>query len=120
PMTLHVTVPRAAVIIELGSLAVSAVIFAYVKWGNCPLHNTPAIGILYMIVNAIGLAMLNTWASQPTTESLGRLSWVTIVIFICSMIVPTTPRKMLAGTLIAASMDPLGVWFAHLRGVPVP
>ena len=27
---------------------------------------------------------------------------------------------MLAGTLVAASMDPLGVWFAHLRGVPVP
>ena len=36
------------------------------------------------------------------------------------MIVPTTPRKMLAASLVAASMDPLGVWIAHLRGVPVP
>ena len=36
------------------------------------------------------------------------------------MIVPTTPRKMLAASLVAASMDPLGVWIAHLRGLPVP
>ena len=37
-----------------------------------------------------------------------------------SMIVPTSPRKMLAASLVAASMDPLGVWIAHLRGLPVP
>ena len=48
------------------------------------------------------------------------LSWITIVILVSSMIVPTTPRKMLAASLVAASMDPLGVWVAHLRGVPVP
>src|SRR6202040_3414968 len=35
-------------------------------------------------------------------------------------IVPATPRRMLAASLVAASMDPLGVWVAHLRGVAVP
>ena len=71
-------------------------------------------------VNAFGVAMLNTWVREPTMDSMGRLSWITIVIFISSMIVPTSPQRMLAGTLVAASMDPLGVWFAHLRGMPVP
>ena len=36
------------------------------------------------------------------------------------MIAPVSPGRMLAVSLVAASMDPLGVWFAHLRGVPVP
>ena len=36
------------------------------------------------------------------------------------MIMPSTPNKMLAASLAAASMDPLGVWIAHLRGFPVP
>jgi serine/threonine protein kinase len=120
PLTMHVTPPPSALVIELISLAASAAILAYVKWGSCELHSTPVIGIVYMIVNAFGVAMLNTWARSPTEDSLGRLSWITIVIFISSMIVPTSPRRMLAGTLVAASMDPLGVWFAHLRGVPVP
>jgi serine/threonine protein kinase len=120
PLTMNITVPRAGLAINLIALMASAAILIYVKWGNCALHSTPTVGIVYMIVNAFAVAMLNTWAQQPTVDSLGRLSWITIVIFVCSMIVPTSPRRMLAGTLVAASMDPLGVWFAHLRGIPVP
>jgi serine/threonine-protein kinase len=51
---------------------------------------------------------------------MGHVSWNTIVILVGSMILPTTPRKMLLTSLAAASMDPLGVWLAHLRGLPVP
>jgi hypothetical protein len=36
------------------------------------------------------------------------------------MIMPTTPRKMLVTSMAAATMDPLAVWVAHLRGIPVP
>ena len=36
------------------------------------------------------------------------------------MIVPTTPRKMLVACLVAASMDPLAVGMANLRGVAAP
>jgi eukaryotic-like serine/threonine-protein kinase len=50
----------------------------------------------------------------------GYVSWMTIVILVGSMILPTTPRKMLAAALFSASMDPLGVWVAHLRGLAVP
>jgi len=73
-----------------------------------------------MILNAILVAMVNTWVTAPTVETLGRLSWTTIIILISAMIVPSTPRKMLAASLAAASMEPLGVWIAHLRGLPVP
>src|SRR4029453_17046502 len=33
---------------------------------------------------------------------------------------PVRPRRMLAASLVAASADPIGVWIAHLRGMPVP
>ncbi len=36
------------------------------------------------------------------------------------MFMPTSPRKMLIAALAAASMQPIGVWLAHLRGVDVP
>ena len=37
-----------------------------------------------------------------------------------SMVAAVSPGKMLAAALVAASFDPLGVWLAHLRGVPTP
>jgi eukaryotic-like serine/threonine-protein kinase len=71
-----------------------------------------------MVPNAIGIALLNSWTAQPTT--MRPLSWITILILVYAMIAPATPRKILTASLIAASMDPLAVWIAHLRGLPVP
>jgi len=51
---------------------------------------------------------------------MGHLSWTTFVILASAAIMPTTPRKMLAACLLAASLEPLGVWWAHLRGIAVP
>jgi serine/threonine-protein kinase len=48
------------------------------------------------------------------------LSWITILILVYAMIAPATPRRILYASLIAATMDPLAVWIAHLRGLPVP
>ena len=36
------------------------------------------------------------------------------------MIAPSTPRKTLVAALIAASMDPLAIGLAYLRGLHVP
>jgi serine/threonine-protein kinase len=94
--------------------------FLYVRGCKRTPQGKIDLGLAYMLVNAAGIALLNTWVTIPTTETLGHLSWVTIVILISSMIMPSTPKKMLAASLAAASMDPLGVWIAHLRGFPVP
>src|SRR6188474_2431166 len=71
-----------------------------------------------MVPNAIAIALLNSWTAQPT--DMRPLSWITILILVYAMIAPATPRKILTASLIAASMDPLAVWIAHLRGLPVP
>jgi serine/threonine-protein kinase len=51
---------------------------------------------------------------------MGHLSWTSIVILLSAMIVPSTPLRMLAAALVSASMGPVGVWLAHLRGVDTP
>src|SRR5437867_8960077 len=71
-----------------------------------------------MVPNAVAIALLNSWTVQPIDTR--PLSWITILILLCAMIAPATPRKMLTASLIAASMDPIAVWVAHLRGLPVP
>src|SRR5262249_29767436 len=77
-------------------------------------------GLIYFVVNAVGVALLNTWARPIPFESSAHVSWNAVVILVASMILPATPMQILAASMIAASTDPLGVWVAHLRGLPAP
>ena len=120
PYTVGKTQPPGTFAIEGLSVAVCVLTSLYVRYGRCTPQVKSDVGLWFMLVNAAAIAALNTWTTNPTAESLGRLSWVTIAILVSSMIVPTSPNKMLLTSLVAASMDPLGVWLAHLRGVPVP
>ena len=76
------------------------------------------VGLLYMLPNALAIALINSWPEQPMTSR--PISWITIMVLVYAIIAPAPPRKMLPVSLIAATMDPLGVWIAHLRGLPVP
>jgi serine/threonine-protein kinase len=120
PNTVATGVHAVAIVIEIVAVVLSAAMFAYVRYVNHTSQMKTDVALLYMVVNAIGVAMLNTWVRTPSIDFVSGVSWNTIVILVGSMIIPTTPRKMLAAALVAASMDPLGVWFAHLRGATVP
>jgi hypothetical protein len=120
PRTVGTVIPRLAIAIEVIGVVMSVAVFLYVRYAPQTCEVKTDAGPWYMILNAILVAMVNTWVTAPTVETLGRLSWTTIIILITAMIVPSTPRKMLAASLAAASMEPLGVWIAHLRGLPVP
>ncbi len=77
-------------------------------------------GLWLMMLNSADIALLETWASDPSTMMMGHLSWTSIIILLSAMIVPSTPGKMLIAALVSASMGPFGVWLAHLRGVDTP
>jgi hypothetical protein len=76
------------------------------------------VGVAFMIPHTLGLALLNGWAPQPTT--VRPVSSITVLILIFGMLAPARPARMLIAASLAASMDPLAVWLAHLRGLPVP
>ncbi len=113
-------VPTAGLVIESAAVAMAVALYAWVRLSSRAPHTKSDAGLWLMLANAAGIALLETWASEQTVAAMGHLSWTTIVILLSAMIVPSTPGKMLVAALAAASLGPLGVWFAHLRGVDVP
>jgi serine/threonine protein kinase len=99
----------------------SCLMFAYIRFVRHSAQTKVDVGLAYMIVNAAGIAALNTWAAPPPRAAqMIQVSWIAILLLVYSMVAPVSPRKMLGASLVAASLDPLGVWLAHLRGVAVP
>ena len=118
PLTLPTEVSKERIAIELFAIVGCSLVFLYVRYANCAPEKKADAGLGFMLLNAFGIALINTWLKAPSVTALGYVSWNTIVILVSSMILATSPRKMLAASLVAASMDPLGVWIAHLRGAP--
>ena len=120
PATVISGIVRSNVVIELASILLSVLMFLYVRYAHHPPQTKTDAGLLYFVLNAVAVALLNSWVHPPLDQASTQLSWNTVVILVSAMIMPTTPRKILITSLIAASMDPLAVWIAHLRGLPVP
>jgi serine/threonine-protein kinase len=120
PLTALVPLSPMAAVIEFLAIVGSAAMFLYVRRStHTPERKTDA-GLVFMVANAMAVALINTWARPPVITGVGQLSWNTVVILVSSMILSATPRRMLVASLLAASTDPFGVWLAHLRGIPVP
>jgi tRNA A-37 threonylcarbamoyl transferase component Bud32 len=120
PLTVGATTPRAALAIEISAITVSLVIYFWLSHSSGSALAKADAGIWLMMLNSADIALLETWATDPTTMMMGHLSWTSIIILLSAMIVPSTPLKMLIAALVSASMGPFGVWLAHLRGVDTP
>jgi serine/threonine-protein kinase len=104
------------------ALAVLCVTLSAVVFFLAPrLANEPRrlvnVALGFEIVLAFAIAVIDQW--EPRVIE-GRLSWICVLVIMQPAIVPSPPAKTLAASLIAASMDPLGLYFAHLRGVDLP
>ena len=83
--------------------------FAYVRFSRGTPEQKLNVGLVFIVLNAVAVALLNTWDHASASESLGLLSWNTVVILVSAMIMPASPGKMLVASLIAATTDPLAV-----------
>ena len=75
------------------------------------------LGLLYEIATACLGAFLLHWI--PVDLAQTRISWICLIVVAYPAIVPSTPRTTLIVSFIAASMDPLWLGVAALRGVPI-
>jgi eukaryotic-like serine/threonine-protein kinase len=105
-------------ILALVSIVVSVWLWRYTRRLTCNPRLALDIALGYEVLLALGIGIVNQW--EPMRLLAGRLSWLCVLILIFPMIVPNTPRKTLIASLIAASMDPVGLVVAHLRGVETP
>ena len=69
----------------------------------------------FFLLNCFLAAVLTQWVPPPITP---RLSWLAVLVLIYPAIVPLSPRRTLLISLAAATMDPIGLGIAVLRGVP--
>ena len=120
PLTLQITRKQPAIAIELCGIVISALMYLYVRRAGHEPDTKLTAGLVYMVVNAVFIALLNAQTLLRATPSAPSVSWNAVLILVFSMISPASPRRMLLASLAAASMDPLGVWVAHLRGEPTP
>ena len=105
-------------IVGVISIAVSIWLWRYTRRLTCNPRLALDIALGYEVLLALGIGIVNQW--EPMRILAGRLSWLCVLILIFPMIVPNTPRKTLVASLIAASMDPVGLVVAHLRGLETP
>jgi serine/threonine protein kinase len=75
------------------------------------------IAISYEVAVAFAIGVINQW--QPVALA-GRLSWLCVLILIFPSIVPGPPRKVLLGSILTATMDPVGLLIAQARGLELP
>src|SRR4029079_733395 len=86
PLTVVTFIPRINVAIEIAAIVGSALMFLYVRYSTHGADVKTNAGLGYSVLNAIGVATLNTSAGMATIASMGQLSWNTIVILVSSMI----------------------------------
>jgi tRNA A-37 threonylcarbamoyl transferase component Bud32 len=120
PLALGTPVPFRNVVIEAVSIVASGLMLLYVRLSRQPAQTKVDAALIYFVLNAGAVALLNNWEHSPVAAMASLLSWNTVVILVAAMIIPAPPQKMLVAALLAASTDPLAVWIGHLRGAHVP
>ena len=120
PATLGVTLPRAALLLDSVMVTLTLMIFLALRFAPIPPRRKVDAGLALMLLNALGATSLETWVTGLQLNTIGGPSWAAIIILASAMIMPHTPRKTLVASLVAASMGPLCVWIAYLRGMEVP
>jgi hypothetical protein len=104
-------------LIEVVSIALAAATACFVRFGGNPSNKGRCRRRVDDSTRACA-RLAQQLAPQPTT--VRPLSSITVLILIFGMLTPSRPVTMLVASSVAASMDPLAVWIAHLRGLPVP
>jgi serine/threonine-protein kinase len=109
---------RAADLVAVLSIALSVWLWRYTRRLTCQPRRALDLALGYEVLLALGIGIVNQW--EPHRLLAGRLSWICVLVLLFPMLVPNTPRKTLIASLLAASMDPVGILVAHWRGVQVP
>ncbi len=82
------------------------------------------LGLAYMIASSFGIGLvfhigMVYFGGRPPSERgmAPEISWVGVEILLFAALIPTHPRKTVVASLIAASMNPIGMLIARANGV---
>ena len=99
------------------SVLASLLLFAYTRTASRDPQRILDIGLVYMVVTALGLGLtFHSGPIRPTLSVSPQISWIGAVVLMFSAIVPSTRTKTLLAGLVAVSMNPLGMLWARAQG----
>jgi serine/threonine-protein kinase len=105
-----------AITLQVGGSTGSAAMYWYLRHASTTVERKTNAGLVMMLMHAAGIAAFNAWAVPPAGDDIMRISWICLLILIFAMIAPSTPRRMLVASLVAASFDPVAYWIAAQFG----
>lgn len=120
PLVLETPINLRVIGIEVVAVLFAVTVYLHTCYSRRADRTKADSGLVLMLLNSAGIALFETWARDPVYYAPGQLSWIPIVILLSAAVMPGPPRPMLVAALVSASLGPLGIWFAHLRGVAVP
>jgi tRNA A-37 threonylcarbamoyl transferase component Bud32 len=120
PATIGFQPARAGLLLEIFSAAVTLAVFLFVRFSRMHTHTKCLAGVWLMLLNAFLITLLEIYNIQIVPYTVGHPSWTAILILTSAMIMPSTPRRTLIASLVAAAMGPIGMGAAHLAGRDVP
>jgi hypothetical protein len=119
PATIGRERPWSALSVQAASAAITVALYLYVRFAHLTHHAKCNAGIWVLVVNAALITIFDLHNLPLLEAAVGLPSWTAILILGAAMIMPTTPRRTLIGSLIAAAMGPVGMGIAYLLGRPV-
>ena len=103
--------------IALVSIAASLGLFFYIRKGDRDPQFILDLGLVYMVFTGAALGLLMHWSHVPKDwPATPMISWIGAVVLMSAAIVPNSPMKTLVASLIAVSMNPLGMLITRARG----
>jgi len=99
------------------AILASLALFVYSRRGEHNPRFVLDLGLVYMIVQSFALGVIMHW--DPIPEHMPvfpMITWLGVMVIMFAAIVPSSPRKMLVASLIAVSMNPIGMLIAKARG----
>jgi serine/threonine-protein kinase len=103
--------------IAAASALLSLALFFYAHHNHRSPRFVLDLGLVYMIVTALAIGLSFHWYATPTFTIFPMISWIGVVVLMFAAIVPSVPSKTLIASLVAVSMNPLGMLIARARGM---
>lgn len=102
---------RVADLVGLGAFVMGLVLFALVRQGALPSKRLLDLGLVFYVFGALGIAVREFGHGLPLAadSSLILVTAECVWIVAYPLVIPNTPGKTLAASLLAASMGPVGL-----------
>lgn len=106
--------------IDLVAITASLGVVAFAR-GDRPAHQVGIIGMSFEVLLCLCISMVQFWQPVTWTDITSQVSWVCLAIVVFPLVVPTTPRRILVASLLAAATQPVAIVLCYpVRGYPLP